>query len=200
MSSTNDVINFSTTFLLNIRPFIYYSLYIILLILFTVSLVTSNVFAFYIFYISLLISTFISNLYTVVVQDTNNINNGITFYDSYLLFFNFKKNVNYFLPLFVFMYTISYLFYTSIIVQKITPSQIYILLFLLFYFICNLSYMLIIKNTLFKSNKFTVIWYIFSGLILGFFFAYFIDHYINYQLLFFSTYKTRNTQLRCKNI
>lgn len=198
MSSVNMTdINMSAAFLLNIRPFIYYSLYVILLILFTVSLVTSNVFAFYIFYISLLISTYLSNLYPVVIQEKEN---GITFYDSSLLFFNLKKSVSYFLPLFVFAYTISYLFYTSIVVQKITSSQIYILLFLLFYFICNLCYMIIIKNALFKTHKFTWIWYIFSGLMLGFFFAYFIDHYIYYQLLFFSIYKTRTTQLRCKNI
>ena len=189
----------STTFLLNIRPFIYFSLYIILIILFTVSLVTNNLYAFYIFYISLLISTFISNLYSIVTADKED-TTGITFYDSYLLFFNFKKHVSYFLPLFVFTYTISYLLYTSIIVQKITASQIYILLFFLFYFICNLCYMLIIKYAQFGEKKYIIIWYIFSGLILGFVFAYFIDHYINYQLLFFSTYKTRNIQLRCKNI
>lgn len=187
----------STTFLLNIRPFIYFSLYIILIILFTVSLITNNIFAFCIFYISLLLSTFISNLYSVVTEEKDN---GITFYDSYLLFFNFKKCVSYFLPLFVFTYTISYLLYTSIIVQKITASQIYILLFFLFYFICNLCYMLIIKYTLFSEKKYIIIWYLFSGLVLGFIFAYCIDHYINYQLLFFSTYKTRNIQLRCKNI
>jgi hypothetical protein len=163
-----------------------------------VSLVTNNIYSFFIFYASLVIANFISSfIISIIIGSIKS--SQISFFDINLLTFNFNKGINPYVTLFVFAYTISYILYTSIIVQQIILSQIYILLFLFSYFISNIVYMVLTQYQTMFNNKGTIFINILSGLIFGFGFAYCIDHYINYNLLFFSTYKVRNTQLRCKN-
>jgi len=187
--------NFS--FLFKVAPFIYYSLYIILIILFTVSMMTDNISSFVTFYISLFIARIISNFIVSIIISQSPTTAQLCFYDYSLLTFN-SKCVAPYLPLFVLSYTISYLLYTSVIVQKITIAQISILLFFFFYFICNICYMGLTKKDILSSIPSVFIKNIFSGIIFGLGFAYIIDHYINYNYLFFSTYKGKNIQFRCK--
>lgn len=187
----------NVSFLLNIRPFMYYSLYIIIIILLTVSMVTNNLSSFVSFYLSLIISVHFSNLILYLLEHTDEpCSSSISFYNPYLLFM--KESNKYFLPLFVFAYTISYIVYTAISVQQIILSQMYIIIGLLMYFISIMSYIIVCTPTLIKKECIVkLILYILGGLMLGLVFAYLIEHYINYQFLFFSTYKARNTQWRC---
>ena len=185
----------SNFFLLSIRPFLYYALFIILFMVFIISILTNAPLQFIVFYIGLIAATLLRQLYLVTTR-TDSSDSSIL-YNSYLLTLNvYSIRSSPALPLFVWAYTIAYMAYTSLMIKRVTLPQMYFVLFTMFYFICHLSYILIIYNNP-KTYYPSVLFNILFGCGLGLFISYIIDRFIDYRLLLFSTYKGRITTLQC---
>lgn len=183
-------------FLLSIRPFLYYALFIILFMVFIIAILSNAPLQFIAFYMGLLLATSLRQLYIVTTTSPPTNPDPPLSYNSYLLTFNaYTLRHGKAFPLFVWAYTIAYLAYTTLMIKRITSPHIYFICFTLFYFICHLSYIFTIYNTIeyVKSIIFNTVF----GFGLGLFIAYLIDRFINYKLLLFSTYKVQNTTIKC---
>ena len=195
-------------FLYSIRQFLYYSLYIILFMVFMIAILSNNILQWVVFYLGLVIANLIRHIFTftkigsVTKASSSNpstvptqMNNVL--YNSYPLYLGFSNTDTQALPLFVWAYTMAYVSYPTIMIKKITLPHMYFMMFILFYFICHTAYILLFIYTNIMSQIPSIIYNIILGFALGIFIAYLIDRFINYKLLLFSTYKTQTTTLKC---
>lgn len=188
-------------FLYSIRPFLYYSLYIILFMVFMIAILSNNPLQWIAFYLGLVIANLIRYIFNFTkisshkTEGTTPMNNAL--YNSYPLYLGFFTNTTMTLPLFVWAYTMAYVSYPTMMIKKITLPHMYFMMFILFYFICHASYIILFLYNNIKTEIPTIIYNIILGFGLGIFIAYLIDRFINYKLLLFSTYKTQTTTLKC---